>query len=362
VGGRKRTVGKLTRVDPGFWRQQRVLVTGHTGFIGGWLALALKQAGAQVSGFSLPPDTNPALCDALDLPANINSIEGDITDLAALSRAITSIKPTVVLHLAAEAIVRRAHHQPVNTYNTNVMGTLHVLEVCRQLETPPIVVVFTTDKVYANDEQQRAFTETDALGGKGIYDSSKSAADQLISAYHQAIVPGWGVATIRAGNVIGGGDWSPDRLIPDAVRALVANTRLQLRYPQSVRPWQHVIEPVFATMLLSQKLAENAHDFCGPWNIGPQLEDHVSVGDLVSRLHRYWGDDSQQTSLENSSVPEAKYLFLDTTKAIHKLQWQPLLALDKALALTADWYKAFYRRDNMSDLTLQQLKATIPGL
>jgi CDP-glucose 4,6-dehydratase len=355
-------VGKLSSIDSAFWRQRRVLLTGHSGFIGGWLSLALKQAGAQVTGFSLLPDTEPSLCNAVKLHGQVNSVEGDITDSAALASTITASKPDVVLHLAAEAIVRRAHHQPVNTYNTNVMGTLNVLEACRQLEKPPVIVVFTTDKVYANDERQRAFVETDALGGKGIYDSSKSAADQLISAYHQAIIPDWGIAAMRAGNVIGGGDWSPDRLVPDAVRALAANSRLQLRNPHSVRPWQHVIEPVFATMLIAQHLAESRRDFSGAWNIGPRLEDHVSVGDLVSRLHRSWGNDGGHSTREDSSVPEAKYLFLDTTKAQTRLQWQPLMTLDHALALTSEWYKAFYKGDDILKLTLHQLKKNIPGL
>lgn len=355
-------MGKLNGIDSAFWHEQRVFLTGHSGFIGGWLALALKQAGAQVTGFSLPPDTTPALCNALELPEQVNSVDGDITDLADLTTAITSAKPTVVLHLAAEAIVRRAHHQPANTYSANVMGTLHVLEACRQLATPPLIVAFTTDKVYANDEQQRAFVETDALGGKGIYDSSKSAADQLISAYHQAIIPHWGIAVMRAGNVIGGGDWSPDRLVPDAVRALAAGSELELRNPHSVRPWQHVIEPVFVTMLLSQRLAENARDFSGAWNIGPRLEDHVSVGDLIARLHRSWGNDGSQSTREDRSVPEAKYLFLDTSKARSKLSWEPLMTLDHALSLTTAWYKAFYRRENVFELTMQQLKQNLPGL
>jgi len=355
-------VGMLNGIDPAFWHQQRVFLTGHSGFIGGWLALALKQAGAQVTGFSLPPDTTPALCNALALSTQVNSIDGDITDLVGLTKAIASSKPTVVLHLAAEAIVRRAHHQPVNTYNANVMGTLHVLEACKQLDMPPVIVAFTTDKVYANDEQQRAFVETDALGGKGIYDSSKSAADQLIGAYHQAIVPDWGIAMMRAGNVIGGGDWSPDRLVPDAVRALAADSRLQLRNPHSVRPWQHVIEPVFVAMLLSQRLADNAREFSGAWNIGPRLEDHVSVGDLISRLYRSWGNGGNQSTHEDRSVPEAKYLFLDTGKARSKLSWQPLMTLDHALSLTSEWYKAFYRHENVFELTIEQLKQNIPGL
>lgn len=355
-------MGKLNGIDTAFWRQQRVFLTGHSGFIGGWLALALKQAGAQVTGFSLPPDTTPALCNALALPALINSMDGDITDLAALTKAVAATQPTVVLHLAAEAIVRRAHHQPVNTYNANVMGTLHVLEACRQLAMPPVIVAFTTDKVYANDEQQRAFVETDALGGKGIYDSSKSAADQLIGAYHQAIIPDWGVAMMRAGNVIGGGDWSQDRLVPDAVRALAAGSKLELRNPHSVRPWQHVIEPVFVTMLLSQRLAENAHDFSGAWNIGPRPDDHVTVGDLIARLHRSWGNGGSQSTREDRSVPEAKYLFLDTGKARKKLSWEPLMTLDHALWLTATWYKAFYRREKVFELTMQQLKQNVPGL
>jgi CDP-glucose 4,6-dehydratase len=355
-------VGKLNEIDASFWSHQRVLVTGHTGFIGGWLAVALREAGACVCGFSRPADTNPSLFDALALHARMESIHGDITDLPTLTAVIKRQQPTIVLHLAAEAIVRRAHDTPLNTYSTNVMGTLHVLEASRQLPRPPLIIAFTTDKVYANDERQQAFKETDALGGKGIYDSSKSAADQLIDAYHKALVPDWGISTIRAGNVIGGGDWSSDRLVPDAIRALVNGTQLQLRHPHAVRPWQHVLEPVYATLLLGQKLSSDPHRFSGPWNIGPRRADHVSVGDLIPRLYREWGADEPCIINGDRSVPEASYLFLDTNKAATELCWQPLLTLDSALTLTVDWYKAFYRHSDMLELTRQQLKSTIPGL
>lgn len=343
-----------------FWRRQRVLLTGHSGFIGGWMATMLSQLGASVSGFSLPPETSPALFDTLLLQHRIHSQFGDINDAAAITAAMQSCQPTLVLHLASEAIVRRAHNHPRETFATNVMGTLNVLEACRSLPQAPHIIAFTTDKVYENNETGHDFSEHDPLGGKGIYDCSKSAQDQLVRAYHYSYLRDSGIATVRAGNVIGGGDFSPDRIIPDAVRAMTANTPLALRNPAAVRPWQHVMEPVYATLLLAQKLADDPAAFSGAWNIGPAAADCVSVAELLDLFYPAMHESSRAIRADATTIPESQLLRLNTDKARQQLQWAPLTNLATAITLTARWYLEHRTHPDMHAFTVQQLLDTLP--
>ncbi|MEE8515679.1 MAG: CDP-glucose 4,6-dehydratase, partial [Alphaproteobacteria bacterium] len=266
-------------LDTGFWAGRRVFVTGHTGFMGGWLCLWLGRLGAEVYGYALTPPTEPSLFEAAGLASHMASTIADVRDYERLSAALQAARPEVVLHLAAQPLVRRAYAEPVETYATNVMGTVNLLEAVRQCPTVRAAVIVTTDKVYENHERTRGYRETDALGGREPYGNSKACAEFAADAYRRSYFhdSDTGIATVRAGNIIGGGDWAQDRLVPDAMRAFAVGEPLHIRHPNSVRPWQHVLEPLSGFLVLAERLAAAPADWAGGWNFGPDENDARTV-------------------------------------------------------------------------------------
>ena len=325
-----------------FYSGKRVLVTGHTGFKGGWLAHWLKTLGADVAGYSLPPEASPNLFEAGAVARGVTSVLGDVRDLAALSQLVADHRPEVVFHLAAQALVRRSYREPVETFATNVMGTVNLLEACRRAGSPRAVVVVTSDKCYENREWVWGYREQDALGGFDPYSSSKACAELATAAYRRSFFEaetGVGIATARAGNVIGGGDWAEDRLVPDLVRARVSGTPVVIRNPTSTRPWQHVLEPLAGYLLLAQKLWEDPAPHSGPWNFGPDAGESVPVIEVARVFARELGVALETP--EQEAVHEARSLKLDSSRAKLLLGWKPRLTLDESLTLTARWYRAY---------------------
>lgn len=350
---------------PGFWRGRRVLVTGHTGFIGGWLALALAEMGAEVHGIALAPATRPALFDAAGLADVVRHRVVDIRDAAATAAAVAEAAPEVVFHLAAQPIVRLAHREPLATFAANVMGTAHVLEAVRYCAATRAVVAFTTDKVYENREWAWGYREIDRLGGHEPYGASKAGAEYVIETWRRSYLSDReapvAVATVRAGNVIGGGDWAPDRLIPDAMRSFAAGSPLVVRRPRAVRPWQHVLEPVAATLLLGRLLVEDPAAAEGPWNVGPDAADMQPVGWIADRLTRLWPGAPDWRNEDDGGPYEAGLLMLDSTRARSRLGWRPRWSLDRALAETVEWYHQFTGGADARRLTRRQIEAFFHG-
>lgn len=341
-----------------FWRGRRVFVTGHTGFKGGWLSLWLHSLGARVSGYALRPPTEPNLFSVARVDACLTaSTVGDIRDLAALTAAMEAAQPEVVFHLAAQPLVRRSYAEPVETYATNVMGTVHLLEAVRHAQTVKAVVNVTTDKCYENREWDWGYREIEAMGGHDPYSSSKGCAELVTSAYCRSFLASAGVAvaTARAGNVIGGGDWAADRLIPDFLRAIDAGQTLVIRSPGAIRPWQHVLEPVSGYLALAERLLQDGASFAEPWNFGPADADARPVKWIVERLVAASAGASWQVA--NSPQPhEAGYLKLDSSKARRRLAWTPRWGLEEALDRTLEWHQAWRRGDDMQAMSLRQIR------
>ncbi len=330
----------------GAYRGKRVLVTGHTGFKGSWLCIWLRMLGAEVTGFALPPATPEDNFVLSGLRDKLEHIEGDIRDAAALQAAFDRCRPDVVFHLAAQPIVRLSYAQPLETLQTNVIGTANLLECLRKAPGPVAAVLIASDKCYENREQLWGYRETDPLGGHDPYSASKGCAELVAACWQRSFFDPQhypqhrkAVATVRAGNVIGGGDWSPDRILPDCIRALRAGQVIQLRNPQAVRPWQHVLEPLYGYLLLGRRLLEQGPAFGGAWNFGPDLEATCTVGRLVEQLVALWGSGSWATPPQQNAPHESTLLALDCTKAKSLLGWRPCLPLHKALAYTIEWYR-----------------------
>ncbi|KIC35469.1 CDP-glucose 4,6-dehydratase [Leisingera sp. ANG-M7] len=341
-------------ISSGFWRNRRVFVTGHTGFKGSWLSSWLLDLGANLRGFALPPATEglPAgtasLFDELDLASRMDHICGDTRDEAALRAAIEAFRPEVMLHLAAQPIVRKSYADPVGTYSTNVMGTVHVLNICRDLPGLRSIVVVSSDKCYENREQVWGYRETDQMGGHDPYSSSKGCTELVTDAFRSSYFPpdqhsshGVSLASARAGNVIGGGDWSVDRLIPDAVRALRGGRQLDIRCPQATRPWQHVLEPLSGYLLLAETGATDPGKAAQGWNFGPDAGSTRTVAETVDALAEGLGHELSWSSQRcHGGLHEAGLLALDCTKARHLLGWRPKLAWRDMIGMTAAWYKS----------------------
>lgn len=323
------------------YRGRRVLVTGHTGFKGSWLALWLQELGAQVTGLALPPATMLNHWDLLGLDIPDQRI--DIRDAQAVECAVIEAQPDIVFHLAAQPLVRRSYRNPLETWSTNVMGTANVLEACRKIPSLQAVVVVTTDKCYENQEWPWGYRETDRLGGHDNYSASKAASELVVASYRSSFFHGKNaplLATARAGNVIGGGDWSEDRLIPDLVRAVEQGQTLEIRSPGATRPWQHVLESLSGYLLLGQKLLEGQSDFAEAWNFGPEPEGNRTVAEVLGKLGRHWPELAWQVSKE-PQPHEANLLYLDSAKSKARLDWRPIWRLDDTLAATAAWYRSF---------------------
>lgn len=345
-------------VDPEFWRGRRVLVTGHTGFKGAWLSLWLQSLGARVTGFSDRVPTQPSLYELARVGEGMESVEGDVRDAEAIAAALTGCEPEVVIHMAAQPFVRRSFAQPRETYETNVMGTVNVLEAVRGAESVRAVVNVTTDKCYENREWEWGYREDEPMGGHDPYSSSKGAAELVTSAYRRSFFSdpdGVRLASARAGNVIGGGDWGEDRLVPDAMRAALADEPVRVRNPNSIRPWQHVVNPLSGYLVLAQALWSSPEQ-ARAWNFGPTDEEARPVGWLVERLAELWPERVRWELDEGPHPHEANYLKLDSSRARARLGWQPLAPLDAALVETAAWYRELEAGADMRQVTLDQLR------
>lgn len=350
--------------DPSFWAQRRVLVTGHTGFKGSWLCSWLLGLGAKITGYALEPPTTPAMFDLLSLGERMDSVIGDVRDLERLQAAVREAQPSVIFHLAAQPLVRSSYADPLGTYATNVMGTAHLLEAARSVAGLEAVVVVTSDKCYANRGDERHHTEDDPMGGHDPYSSSKGCAE-LVTAAYRASYYGAGacasparIATARAGNVIGGGDWAKDRLVPDAARAVAERRPLQIRNPHAVRPWQHVLEPVCAYLVLAEKLCSRGGPaFEGAWNIGPLQRDARTVGWIVEELATLLGDRFAWKVEAGDHPHEAKFLMLDIHKSLVELGYAPRTDLATALKWTVRWYEQYLAGEDMARCTQEQIAA-----
>lgn len=337
------------------YRGRRVLLTGHTGFKGSWLALWLQTLGAQVVGLGLDPMTTPSHWSLLGLEMADHRL--DIRDVAGVSEIIQVSKPEIVFHLAAQPLVRRSYRDPLETWSTNVMGTAHVLEACRQQPSVHAVVVVTTDKCYENHEWDWSYRENDRLGGHDPYSASKAAAELVVASYRKAFFEKPGaplLASARAGNVMGGGDWSEDRLIPDLVRAVGSRQSLEIRSPHATRPWQHVLESLSGYLALGQKLLAGDEAYAQAWNFGPDTEGNQTVSEVLSRLQASWPELTWHETAQEQPH-EAELLQLDSTLARKRLGWQPVWALDEGLAATADWYRAQHERGELLSRTQLQI-------
>jgi CDP-glucose 4,6-dehydratase len=345
-------------VDPSFWRGRRVLVTGHTGFKGSWLTLWLRQMGAHVAGLSSGVPTSPSLYDEARVGEELDEVRADVRDFAAVCRALDEHRPEVVFHLAAQSLVRRSYREPRETYEVNVMGTVNVLEAVRQARSVRAVVNVTSDKCYDNREQGRPFVEDDPKGGHDPYSSSKGCAELVADAYaHSFFAPvadGPRLASARAGNVIGGGDWGEDRLIPDIVRAAMAGAVIPIRNPNAVRPWQHVLNPLSGYLQLAEALTARP-EVAGGWNFGPPAQDAKPVSWLTDRIGALWPEDLQWQVDPGPHPKEAHFLALDSTKAREQLGWTPVCALDDALESIVAWYTARRAGQDMRRATIEQI-------
>lgn len=351
--GQRSAVEMLVRRD--FWAGRRVLVTGHTGFKGGWLALWLHQSGAQVSGFALPADS-PGFFGQTRLAELVTHVEGDIRDAAALEAAIAAARPELIFHLAAQPLVRASYDDPVATYATNVMGTVHLLDACRRVDSVRGVVCVTSDKCYENREWVWPYRESDPMGGHDPYSSSKGAAEIAIASFRRSyFMQGPLVASVRAGNVIGGGDWAEDRLVPDIVRAMLAGKRPQIRNPNAIRPWQHVLDALSGYLLVGQRLLDGEAMAADAWNFGPADSDTRPVAWVADELLRRWGRADGWTTPDIAQPHEATILKLDCAKARSSLDWAPRLSLARALELVVEWHQSVAGGTDARNISLRQL-------
>lgn len=349
-------------MNPQFWRGKRVFLTGHTGFKGSWLSLWLQQCGAELTGFALAPSTTPNLFDIASVGQGMTSIIGDIRDAEAVKKAIAQAKPEIVIHMAAQALVRYSYANPVETYAVNVMGLVNLFEAIRSTQGIRAVINVTSDKCYENKEWDWGYRENEALGGFDPYSNSKACAELVTAGYRSAYFHpdqyqqhGTAIATGRAGNVIGGGDWAQDRLVPDMLRAISKNESVMIRNPHAIRPWQHVLEPLSGYLTLAEKLYTEGIAFGEGWNFGPQENDAKPVEWIIERLCKTWGDGAAW-QLDGTPQPhEAHYLKLDCAKARSQLQWQPRWQLSHTIDKIVDWHKAYQDGADMRSISLSHI-------
>jgi CDP-glucose 4,6-dehydratase len=346
-----------------FWKGRRVFLTGHTGFKGSWLSLWLNALGADVTGYALDPPTEPSLFDQAGIVGLVRSVSGDIRDFPRLKAAISECRPEVVLHMAAQSVVRRGYEDPIETYSSNVMGTVHVFEALRLLEQPCVVVNVTSDKCYENREWAWGYREIESMGGRDPYSNSKGCAELVTTAYRESFFPaaafdrhGIALGSARAGNAIGGGDWTSNQLIPDLMRAFLAGQACLIRNPSAIRPWQFVLEPLRGYLVLAERLATDPARFASGWNFGPVDSDAKPVSWIADRLVQSWEGRAAWTQDGASHPREAHFLKLDASRAKAELDWQPLLPLAQALDWIVEWYRAFQERADLQRLTRKQIE------
>jgi len=344
-------------IDEGFWKGKRVFLTGHTGFKGSWLSLWLGELGAVVRGYALEPNTTPSLFVEAQVGSRIDSEIGDIRDLDQLQKSMAKFNPDVLIHMAAQPLVRLSFQEPVETYETNVMGTVKVLEAARGCSNLKSIVCVTTDKCYENKEWAWGYRENEAMGGYDPYSSSKGCAELIVSAYRRSFLQekGVGLATARAGNVIGGGDWADDRLIPDILDAFERQQPVIIRNPKSTRPWQHVLEPLSGYLVLAQKLYEAPPEFSEGWNFGPKDDDAKPVDWILDQMVSKWNTKASWQLDANTHPHEAGFLKLDISKAKLRLNWQPTWQLEFALTQITQWYQAWLNKEDMQQICLREI-------
>ncbi len=347
-----------------FYSNKKVLLTGHTGFKGSWLSLWLQKLGAEVIGVSLEPPTIPNLYEQASVADGMTSLRGDIRDVELMKNIFLQHQPDIVFHLAAQPLVRYSYRQPVETYSTNVMGTLHILEAIRVVGSVRAVVMITTDKCYENREWDWGYRENEPMGGYDPYSSSKGCAELLIASYRNSYFPAetyskhhTAIASARAGNVIGGGDWAEDRVIPDSIRAFIEKRPVNIRNPNAIRPWQHVLEPLSGYLKLAEQLWINGPKFAEGWNFGPYEQDAKSVEWIVKSMAEMWGEDARWEIDQGNHLHEANYLKLDCSKAHNRLFWQPRWKLSQALEKIVTWHKAILKQTDIYDMTIKQIEA-----
>ena len=345
----------------GFYKGKKVLVTGHTGFKGSWLSIWLDAMGAEVIGFSLDTYSERDNFVLSEISSKIIDIRGDIRDKDTLTEVFSKYRPEIVFHLAAQPLVRLSYDIPVETYEVNVMGTINVLEAIRVTDSVKVGVMITTDKCYENKEQIWGYRENEPMGGYDPYSSSKGAAEIAISSWRNSFfnpksynVHGKSIASARAGNVIGGGDWALDRIIPDCIRALEAQEPICIRNKKAIRPWQHVLEPLSGYLLLAKKMWDAPQEFCEGWNFGPRTESIATVWEVASQVIDNYGKGELKDSSDPNAVHEANLLMLDISKAKFKLGWEPRMNLNQCIRLTVDWYKK-YKKEDVYSLCLEQI-------
>jgi CDP-glucose 4,6-dehydratase len=350
-------------LDRSFWRGRKVFLTGHTGFKGSWLSLWLNAMGAEVTGYALDPPTQPNLFEQAGVGDTMRSIRGDIRDFQRLKAEIGECRPDLVLHLAAQSVVRRGYDEPIETYSTNVMGTVHLFEALRQLQRPCVVVNVTSDKCYANREWVWGYREDEPMGGRDPYSNSKGCAELVTTAFRESFFPlaeferhGVAIASARAGNAIGGGDWTSNQLIPDIMRAVLADKACLIRSPSAIRPWQFVLEPLHGYLLLAERLATDPANFACGWNFGPAETDAKPVSWLADELVRLWAHGASWSRDAAAHPREAHFLKLDASKARSCLDWQPHLPLPQALEWIVEWYRACQAGADLRHLTRAQIE------
>ena len=349
-------------MSPNFWKGRKVLLTGHTGFKGSWLALWLQKLGVELTGFSLALPTNPCLFEAAGVANGMRSISGDIRILEQLEGCLQEHEPEIVIHMAAQSLVRRSYRDPIETYTTNVIGTAHLLEAVRSTSSVRVVLVVTSDKCYEIHELERGYREEEAMGGFDPYSSSKGCAELVTSAYRNSFFNlrnyqehGVAVASVRAGNVIGGGDWADDRIIPDVVNAFQAGRPALLRQPDAVRPWQFVLDPLHGYLMLAERLVNHGPEFAGAWNFAPDDKDSRTVSWLADQLAARWDKPVRWDKQADEQLHETTTLKLDSGKARSRLAWVPLQPLETTLSWIVDWYRQYFASGDAREITLNQI-------
>jgi len=340
-----------------FWHGKNVLVTGHTGFKGSWLSLWLQSLGANCVGFSLEPPTQPNIFDVIQISGKMQSIIGDIRDFELLQLTLQKYQPEIIIHMAAQPLVNFSYREPLITYSTNITGTIHLLEAARLTDSVKVIVNITSDKCYQNQELDRGYHEEDSLGGYDPYSSSKACSELVTQAYSYSYLKNKGinVATARAGNVIGGGDWGQNRLVPDVVNACVKQQNISLRYPNALRPWQHVLEPLHGYLTLAKQLYESSPSYTQAWNFGPSEDQDKTVSWLTDALINYWGSGIKWIPNSSELKHETNLLRLNSTKAERFLGWKSQWNIETALAKTVEWYQSYFKEENMQNISLEQI-------
>ncbi len=361
MGFRKGPMEALA-INPKFWKDKKVLLTGHTGFKGSWLSLWLQHLGVVLVGYALSPPTHPSLFDLAKVGNEMMSIEGDVRDYPSLKKVIVDHRPEIILHLAAQSLVRPSYLDPVETYSTNLMGTVHLLEAVRQAGGVKVVINVTSDKCYENREWASGYREDDPMGGHDPYSNSKGCSELITSSFRKSFFNplefekhGVALASVRAGNVIGGGDWAQDRLIPDMMQAWLAGTPAIVRNPNAVRPWQHVLDPLYGYLILAEKLWVEGPKYAEAWNFGPSEDDTKPVSWIVSQLSQMWGQEAKWKLDHGVHPHEAACLRLDCSKARFKLDWKPRMNLGLALDWITEWYKEYRHKNDMRKISVEQI-------